>query len=88
MEIRGPDVDGETTGSVAVGTVAAGEPDPLLPSVVGAAEHATSITRPDAATILRMPDLHLETPERSSVLSAGPSSSRPGTVVVEGTNRG
>jgi CspA family cold shock protein len=71
MVIRGPDADGETTGSVAVGTVAAGEPDALAPSVVGADEHATSITRPDAATILRMPDLHLETSGSSSVLWAG-----------------
>lgn len=71
MEIRGPDADGETTGCVAVGTMAPGEPDPLAPSVVGAAEHATSITRPDAVTILRMPDLHPETSGSSSVNSAG-----------------
>jgi hypothetical protein len=71
MEIGGPDADGETTGCVAVGTVAAGEPDPLLLSLVGAPEHAASITRVHAATILRMPDLHLETSGRSSVFSAG-----------------
>jgi hypothetical protein len=73
MEIRDPDADGETTGSVAVVSVAAGEPDPLVVSVVGTAEHATRITRPDAATILRMPDVHLETSGSSSINSAGDS---------------
>jgi hypothetical protein len=70
MEIRGPDGDGETAGCVAADAVAAGEPDPLAPSVVRAPEHATSITSAHATTILRMPDLHLETSGSSSVLSA------------------
>src|SRR6266498_6048662 len=34
MEIRGPDADGETIGCVAVGRLAAGEPDVLVPFVV------------------------------------------------------
>jgi hypothetical protein len=54
MEIRGPDADGETTGCVAVGTAVGVEPDPLVASVVGAPEHAISITKAHAARIRRM----------------------------------